>query len=106
MDQQIPKRLRSERVATVTELETELRGLYYRNLVGRDVELLVESARDFAPLAPADELIRSDRRLLRGTTCRYAPAELIDPDSRLSVGDLIRGRVVRTDGNKLSLSAD
>ena len=110
MDDQVPKRVRSQRIAALAELETDLRGQYYRDLIDTSVELLVESAHDFATASTADQptagaAINSGQRLLRGTTCRYAPAELVDADSSHAVGELISARVARTDGDKLSVSA-
>ncbi len=128
MDDQIPKPLRSQRVARLTELEAELRAEYFGRLVGNHMELLVESTRQLASVDPrftsvtaeharhiparnwVDSSLRTakflttDQRLLRGTTCRYAPAEMVISDSRLGKGDLIRVHVDRTDGQKLSVS--
>lgn len=71
MPDQLPKSVRSQRVAALGELESELRELYFRSLVGRNVELLVESQSPIVGLGD-----RSGGQLYRGTTCRYAPAEL------------------------------
>ncbi len=110
MPDQVPKTVRSERVQRLGELESQLRRDYYRDLVGRRLQLLVESSRDFVTL-PTDASRRSvpATRLLRGTTCRYAPAELLDAitpspnetgDAR-HVGKLFDVHVQRTDGEKL-----
>jgi hypothetical protein len=41
--------------------------------------------------------------LLRGTTCRYAAAELITGRADIQVGSLVHATVTRTDGEKLQL---
>ena len=78
MADQLPKELRSERVQQLTNLETELRGNYFRQLVGRRLQLLVESTRALANIAAGVRSRGDQTKLLRGTTCRYAPAELVD----------------------------
>ncbi len=105
MAEQLPKGLRSERVHRLSNLETELRRDYFRQLVGRRLQLLVESSRAFATLAVDSEPSRDDEStLLRGTTCRYAPAELVDDLTVPSVdlmGKLLNVTVTSTDGEKV-----
>ena len=90
----------------VGELEGELRRDYFRQLVGRRVQLLVESSRSlvqFGAEAPSE----SRESVLRGTTCRYAPAEMIQATAKqgsASVGDLIDVEVEETDGQRLMVS--
>ncbi len=80
MDNQVPKPVSRERVARLGELETELKSDYYNSLVGQNVELLVESVSD----------LDSGDQLVRGTTCRYAPAELIATANERAINDLIK----------------
>ncbi len=94
MDNQVPKPVSRERVARLGKLETELRSDYFNSLVGQHVELLVESVTD----------LDSGDQLVRGTTCRYAPAELIAKANEHSTNDLISVHVDKTDGGKLSVS--
>ncbi len=95
MDDQVPADLRSQRMARLSELETELRSRYFASLHGRRLQLLVESARDGST---------TDSRVLRGTTCRYAPAEFRDAERGCRVGDLIDVRVDCSDHEKLLVS--
>ena len=46
MENQVPKQVSRERVARLGELETELRANFYNQLVGQNLEMLVESSRD------------------------------------------------------------
>ena len=114
MPNQVPKTIRSQRVERLRELETELRRQYFDSLVGRKLQLLVESSR---PLLDRDAALssRSHNRqdaspgaasaiLLRGTTCRYAPAEvLIDraADDVPGAGVLFDVRVTSSNGDRL-----
>jgi threonylcarbamoyladenosine tRNA methylthiotransferase MtaB len=113
MSDQVPKSLRSERVGRLIELEAQLRQNYYQQLVGQRLQLLVESSRELVPFEGDRSTDPVPERLLRGTTCRYAPAELIAP-AKLSqtseevagdeVGALIEVRVDRADGDRLIVS--
>lgn len=90
MPDQVPKSVRGERVERLGLLEAELRNDYFRSLLGRRLQLLVENADP----------------ILRGTTCRYAPAEAEpepNPRANRSVppGTLVEIDVTRTDGEKL-----
>jgi threonylcarbamoyladenosine tRNA methylthiotransferase MtaB len=104
MPSQLPKSLRSERVQRLSELEDELRRNYFEQLVGRQLQLLVESSRPVTCGAGPDESKRGEITLHRGTTCRYAPAELCD-DTRaarsVSTGQLLDVMVDGTDGEKV-----
>lgn len=116
MPNQIEKSIKSQRVASLTELETELRKDYFRNLVGSELEMLVESTRQLAPsttiLASSSnhrsqialEEPTSNDVLLRGTSCRYAPVESIigsTHGTEVAVGDLVRVQINKSDGEKL-----
>jgi threonylcarbamoyladenosine tRNA methylthiotransferase MtaB len=57
----VPPAVVAERRARLLELERELAGAYFRSLVGRDLDVLVEGA---DPRRPGHAL---------GTSCRYAP---------------------------------
>ncbi len=97
MDHQICKSLQSERVARLRELEAKLRQQYYENLVGQNVQVMIESDTPISAVGQPD-----GSRLLRGTTCRYAPAELVTKDPALQVSRLATVRVNDTDGEKLT----
>ena len=60
MPDQIPKAVKSERGKVVQSLEGELKLAYFRQLVGRKLNLLVEK-------------IDLENGTVSGTTCRYAP---------------------------------
>jgi threonylcarbamoyladenosine tRNA methylthiotransferase MtaB len=107
MSDQVPKSLRSERVKRLGDLEAQLRDRYYSQMVGRRLQLLVESSRDLIDVSSEQRLAREPDLLIRGTTCRYAPAELIEPAGRVSsspVGELIDVCVDQSDGNRLLVS--
>ena len=119
MPDQIDKQVRSERVKRLTELEQDLRKEYYRQLIGCELELLVESSRDLVD-TDSSEIIGGNPsgnmagsptdRLLRGTTCRYAPSELLVPTSSeagtdsLNVGNLLPVRITDASDDKLIAS--
>jgi threonylcarbamoyladenosine tRNA methylthiotransferase MtaB len=108
MSDQVPKSVRGERVARLRELEGKLRHQYFQELVGQRLQLLVETSRELIGLSTNVSDITHADRLLRGTTCRYAPAELLEPIKYPSVnaqpvGQLIDVEVERTDGVKLSV---
>lgn len=85
MPDQIPKSLRSERVARLNELESELRLDYFQSLVGMQTEVMVEDRGGDA---------------IYGTTERYADAEI--RTSRAPVeGDFYRGVVAGCDAQRL-----
>lgn len=87
MPEQTSKALRSERVKQLMQLETELQSDYFNSLVGHQVQMLVESSRE---LVDGIGVTPQSTQLLRGTTCRYAPAALVQDESPESmVGKLI-----------------
>ena len=98
MPDQIPKSLQSERVSRLTELETELRSEYFGGLVDQNVQMMIESESQLTTIGS-----ESEQRVLRGTTCRYAPAELISDDPNFQVSKLANVRVVGSDGTKLAV---
>ena len=98
MPDQINKSLKAERVARLTELETKLRADYFRSLVGSRLQLLVETEKSLTAINEA-----SEQRLLAGTTCRYAPAELLTEHQDSQAGDLIEVKVTGSDENRLQV---
>ena len=64
MDDQIPKKIKQERVHRLEEVEAELRDAYFETLLGRQLQVMVET-----PIANT-----TDRYV--GTSCRYAPVEV------------------------------
>jgi threonylcarbamoyladenosine tRNA methylthiotransferase MtaB len=100
MDGQLPGDLKNERVHRLTELETELRRDYYAGLVGQRVQVLVESTRVLAGIDAAGP----SERLLRGTTCRYAPAEWIAGDAAFNTGDLVYATVTEADDMRVGIA--
>ncbi|MEM6472605.1 MAG: radical SAM protein [Planctomycetota bacterium] len=101
MPNQIPGDVKSERVARLGKLEGELRHSYFKELIGQTVEVLVESSRT---LVSGIGSTGKQPQLLRGTTCRYAPAEWMnDPGDNIKTGDLVRGQVVAADSTKVAL---
>jgi threonylcarbamoyladenosine tRNA methylthiotransferase MtaB len=111
MPEQIPKSVRSQRVAMLGELEASLRDDYYRSLVGNRLELLVESSSPVMSIG-ASSPAADPQVVLRGTTCRYAPAELVEsaesvgsePRSSQSKSALFDVHVNATDGERLIVS--
>ncbi|WP_182871032.1 tRNA (N(6)-L-threonylcarbamoyladenosine(37)-C(2))-methylthiotransferase MtaB [Rhodopirellula sp. JC639] len=101
MPDQLPGDLKSQRVQQLAELESELRRDYFASLVGESVQVLVESERDLVTLDHGT----SPARLLRGTTCRYAPAEWVSDDSGITTGDLVTAKVTRADEERVLVSA-
>lgn len=95
MPDQLSKETKSERVQRLSKLETELRGRYFESLVGKRVQLLIESERPLANWGSG-----GNEFLLRGTSCRYAPVEVVSPRS-FGLSGLVDVRVIRTDGEKL-----
>ncbi|MEZ6087583.1 MAG: tRNA (N(6)-L-threonylcarbamoyladenosine(37)-C(2))-methylthiotransferase MtaB [Pirellulaceae bacterium] len=81
-DQQVDATSKQDRVERLTELETELRDQYYRSLVGRTLQVLVEG--DLKPKALKSIAEESmNRTKYRGTACRYAPVEFESDDAQL-----------------------
>jgi threonylcarbamoyladenosine tRNA methylthiotransferase MtaB len=71
MVDQVPPQIKSPRVARLTSLAEQLRDDYYRRLRGRVLQVLVEP--------------RAARRpgFLLGTSCRYAPVEVLAANARI-----------------------
>lgn len=64
MPDQVPAEVKTERRRRLAELESDLARRYYRSLIGRTLEVLVESEAQTAGL-------------VRGTACRYVPVEFV-----------------------------
>ncbi|TWU32953.1 tRNA (N(6)-L-threonylcarbamoyladenosine(37)-C(2))-methylthiotransferase MtaB [Novipirellula artificiosorum] len=100
MQDQVPKSLRSERVASLGEVERQLRANYFKSLVGSEVELLTESQKPIVRIGNSIER----EQLLRGTTCRYAAAELVERaghDCHSETGRLVKVQVTDSDSDRL-----
>lgn len=97
MPGQLPGDVKADRVNRLTELETELRGDYFASLVGQQVQMLVESEQTLVSL----DGNQAPKRLLRGTTCRYASAEWFTEDTSFGKGTLKKLTATESDGNRL-----
>ncbi|WP_153557443.1 tRNA (N(6)-L-threonylcarbamoyladenosine(37)-C(2))-methylthiotransferase MtaB [Roseimaritima sediminicola] len=103
MEDQVDKDVQADRVARLIELETELRRDYFRSLVGRRVQLLVETARGFTGIGDGSAggvAGGGSQYLMRGTSCRYAPVELF-ADQPAAPGTLIDVQVQAADDQRL-----
>ncbi len=83
---QVSPEVRAERCRRLAELETRLRQEYFQRLVGRKLQVLVES--------PGE----TPGRVL-GTACRYAPVELAGDTAEL--GELREVTITATNGERL-----
>ncbi|MEO1614885.1 MAG: tRNA (N(6)-L-threonylcarbamoyladenosine(37)-C(2))-methylthiotransferase MtaB [Planctomycetota bacterium] len=99
MPNQLPGDVKNERVARLSELESELRRDYFQGLIGQSVELLVESTKTL--VGGLGET--SQQTLLRGTTCRYAPAEWTTKGGATKTGDLVTAKVRDADAERILL---
>ena len=72
MAEQIPKAIKKQRGAKITALANELQQEYYQSLIGKQLEVLVESAD------------RDHSSAVVGTSCRYAPVEFQPPPHQKS----------------------
>ncbi|MEX0824780.1 MAG: tRNA (N(6)-L-threonylcarbamoyladenosine(37)-C(2))-methylthiotransferase MtaB [Pirellulaceae bacterium] len=95
MPNQLSKEAKSERMQRLGEVEAELRSHYFDSLVGKQLQLLVESERQLVGFGSD-----GNEYLLRGTSCRYAPVEVVSQHS-FGLGRFVDVRVTRTDGEKL-----
>ena len=84
---QLSTRCKSERARRLAEVEAQLRQAYFRRLLGRPLEVLVES--------PVDH---GESRVV-GTSCRYVPVEL--PAEAGPIGRLVHVRADRCDADRL-----
>jgi len=78
MKEQIPKAIKKQRGAEIKALANELQQEYYQSLIGKQLEVLVESAG------------REQSSAVVGTSCRYAPVEFQGPTNQdLAIGQLM-----------------
>lgn len=95
MPDQLPKSLKQERVHRLQEVESELRDAYFESLLGRQLQVLVETE------------VGEGRYV--GTSCRYAPVELVAQADEvggfvdLVAGEACDGRLTSQSRNKVSL---
>ena len=89
MEEQIPKKIKSERGAKIAALEKELKREYFESLVGEQLQLLVENV--------------NDDKTVTGTSCRYATVNAIAPEAKENelitvqietAGDMLSGRAI------------
>jgi threonylcarbamoyladenosine tRNA methylthiotransferase MtaB len=83
MDHQIPKPTKTERGKRLAQLESELKTAYLQRLVGRQVQLLVES---------------SVNGTVQGTSCRYLQAQC---ESSAEENELVDMRVTEVGNDRL-----
>jgi len=92
MPDQLPKQVKQDRGHRLAEIEGELREAYFRTLLGRKLQVLLESPDPEQPGA------------LQGTSCRYAPVSVRNSESRLGefvqvvAEDVAGGRILATCG--------
>jgi threonylcarbamoyladenosine tRNA methylthiotransferase MtaB len=104
MGNQVPAQVKAERGKRLAELEQRLRRRYFAQLVGRELEVLVEGPADAANRscdghAPPASRTADDQQWLAGTSCRYAPVEI--PPGHGRIGELVRVQVTGLDGDRL-----
>ena len=89
MEEQIPKKIKSELGAKIADLEKELKREYFQSLVGEELQLLVEKVNDDGTVT--------------GTSCRYATVNAIAPNAAENelitvkietAGDLLSGQAI------------
>ncbi|MEM9586139.1 MAG: tRNA (N(6)-L-threonylcarbamoyladenosine(37)-C(2))-methylthiotransferase MtaB [Planctomycetota bacterium] len=106
MANQITKDEKARRVDRLRELETELRRDYFAKLQSSRLQLLVESKRSFQTTERSGRQLLGPGQtstLLRGTTCRYASAELLHAGEAddYQTGDLIDVTVAESHDDRL-----
>ncbi|QEG43697.1 tRNA (N(6)-L-threonylcarbamoyladenosine(37)-C(2))-methylthiotransferase MtaB [Roseimaritima ulvae] len=108
-EDQVDKGVQAERVARLIELETQLREDYFQTLIGRRVQLLVETARGFfatgteigTGIGSSSNAAPSSEYVMRGTSCRYAPVEVFAAEPS-PPGTLLDVQVTAADAERLS----
>ena len=89
MENQIEKSVKSERGKRLGEVEQELKSEYFQSLIGERLQLLVES-------------FKEETQTAKGTTCRYAPAELrIENGGEEVIGKFRNVRIVSAEASHL-----
>ncbi len=99
-EDQVDKVVQAERVARLIELETQLREDYFQTLIGRRVQLLVETARGFSGIGASASAAPATEFLMRGTSCRYAPVEVFAAEPS-PPGSLLDVQVTAADAERL-----
>jgi threonylcarbamoyladenosine tRNA methylthiotransferase MtaB len=92
MTDQVPADLKADRCRQLADLEHRLRERYFRQLLGRDLEVLCESPVEGQP------------GWVEGTTCRYAPLAL--PGEAAMIGSLVRIRPTRLVNGELRVHGE
>lgn len=100
-EDQVDKVVQAERVARLIKLEAQLREDYFQTLIGRRVQLLVETARGFTGIAAPSTAPLSTEYVMRGTSCRYAPVEVFAAEPS-PPGTLLNVQVTAADAERLT----
>jgi threonylcarbamoyladenosine tRNA methylthiotransferase MtaB len=87
MSDQVPASVKAQRCQELTAIERQLRLGYYGSLVGRKLNVLVESP------------VEGSQRHWLGTTCRYAPIQL--SAAQQDEGQIIEVTAVRVEEDRL-----
>ena len=72
MPNQLPKKVKQQRVHLLSQLERELKTQYTQSLTGRQLQVLVEGRS------------RTDHGRMTGTSCRYLPVEFVGGEDLIS----------------------
>ena len=100
MPQQVDKQVQADRVRRLLDLERSLREQYFGSLMGRTLELLVETCRPVATMSPSACVETTTDYVVRGTSCRYAPLELTT-NRPMAPGTLVPVSAVASDEEKI-----
>lgn len=100
MPQQVDKQVQADRVRRLLDLERSLREQYFGSLMGRTLELLVETCRPVATMSPLACVETTTDYVVRGTSCRYAPLELTT-NRPMTPGTLVPVSAVASDEEKI-----
>ena len=93
---QVPRAERARRVGRLVELETELRRDYFQTLIGSDAEVLIEDRQ------PASDPVVGTHAT--GTTQRYCPARVADPESVYAKDTFVRGKIIGFDDDAVDVN--
>ena len=72
MPNQLPKKVKQQRVHLLSQLERKLKTQYTQSLTGRQLQVLVEGRS------------RTDHGRMTGTSCRYLPVEFVGGEDLIS----------------------
>jgi threonylcarbamoyladenosine tRNA methylthiotransferase MtaB len=105
MPDQVPPQIKVARGQALAELEQRLRKRYFAELVGRELEVLIEgpaeSRESAAGPTTAATPLPCPENWLAGTSCRYAPVEIFSCGGSVRIGDLVTVRASDSDGHRL-----